>query len=220
MQFSDSTAKIATALAKAQSSFKAIHKSGENKFDHYSYANLEDYVSAIRPILAANGLSVLSSVEEVIPLDDRSTKSGGAEHAVRCKLSIRIIHESGEWLEATSFGEGQDRGDKAVYKAITGARKYGLASALGLATSDDPEADEEQPAAQRQSTAPQKGDSANVLRSFISAMNNSRDLAGLEGVAAEITDEIKGRMTQGDLAKLKEAYREAVAKFKQPTKAA
>ena len=142
MTSSESLSKIAPALTKAQAAFKAVAKSGQNTYDRYSYACLEDYVRAVKPILSAHGLSVLSSAEEVVNLEDRATKNGGKEHAVRVKLNIRIIHESGEWVEASAWGEGQDRADKAVYKAITGARKYGLASALGLATSDDPEADE------------------------------------------------------------------------------
>ena len=55
----------------------------------------------------------------------------------------------GQTEEADGYGEGVDSGDKAPYKAITGGRKYALASLLGLATSDDPERDQvtpEQPA--------------------------------------------------------------------------
>jgi hypothetical protein len=143
MKSSDSLANLAPALAAAQAEFKAVGKSGENKFDKYSYANLEDYVSVVRPVLTKHKLCLLSSSEEIIPLDDRTTKNGGCEHAVRVKLVTRIVHESGEWIETSSCGEGQDRADKSVYKAITGARKYALASALNLATTDDPEHDDD-----------------------------------------------------------------------------
>ena len=55
---------------------------------------------------------------------------------------MRLSHaESGEWIEIDIIGEGYDRGDKAVYKAITGARKYGLACLFDLVTTDDPETD-------------------------------------------------------------------------------
>lgn len=142
MNASESQSKIAPALAKAQSQFKSVQKGGENTFDRYRYATLEDDVAAVGHVLADHGLCLLSSVEEVLPLEDRKTAKGGTEHAVRVRLSVRVLHESGEWVEATVWGEGQDRADKAVYKAITGARKYGLAAALNLATTDDPEQDE------------------------------------------------------------------------------
>jgi hypothetical protein len=143
MNSSQSIQKLSEAISQAQAKFRAVGKSGENKFDRYVYAKLEDYVLATRPILSEFGLSIVTSVDETVALDDRKTQKGGIEHAVRVKVTARIMHTSGEWIEAACWGEGQDRADKAVYKAITGARKYALASALGLATSDDPEADEE-----------------------------------------------------------------------------
>lgn len=143
MESSESTSKIGPALVKAQEAFRAVAKSGENTFDRYKYADLEDYVTVVRPVLSKFGLAVVSSVDEVVSLEDRTTKNGGREHAARVKVALRIIHESGEWVQTSVWGEGQDRADKAVYKAITGARKYGLACTFGLATSDDPERDEQ-----------------------------------------------------------------------------
>jgi hypothetical protein len=139
MNSSESVVKIASAIAKAQAEFKGVQKTGENTYDRYSYAKLDDYVIATRPVLAKYGLALLSSVDDVVALEERKTSNGKPEHAVRVKLTVRVLHESGEWVEASAWGEGQDRGDKAVYKAITGARKYGVAAALGLATTDDPE---------------------------------------------------------------------------------
>jgi len=160
MQSSEATAKISPALVNAQQEFKAVAKSGNNTFDKYRYADLEDYVNVVRPILTKHGLAIVSSVDEVVGMEDRTTKNGGKEHAARVKVTIRIMHESGEWLETTVWGEGQDRADKAVYKAITGARKYGLACTFGLATSDDPERDEnvgrDDAARPQRQAAPQK----------------------------------------------------------------
>ena len=142
MRSSESIASIAPALILAQAEFRGVSKSGRNEYDRYDYANLEDYVRAVQPVLSAHGLSVLTSVSEVVTLPDRTTQKGGTEHAVRVHLAVRILHTSGEWMDADAWGEGQDRADKALYKAITGGRKYALASVLGLATTDDPEADE------------------------------------------------------------------------------
>lgn len=133
---------LAKALARAQADFPSVGKSGTNLFDKYRYAMLEDYVTKVQPILAKHGLSVVTSVLDVQSGEPRTTKGGTVEHVARVRIALRLIHESGEWIEATSWGEGQDRADKAIYKAITGARKYGLAALLGLATTDDPESDE------------------------------------------------------------------------------
>lgn len=142
MQTSTTITEIAKALAEAQGEFRGVQKSGNNKFDNYSYAKLEDYVRSVGNAMHRHGLSRVASVEEIFPLEDRETSNGKKEHVVRVKLLMRIMHTSGEWIEVPSFGEGQDRGDKAIYKAITGAHKYALASAMGLATTDDPENDD------------------------------------------------------------------------------
>jgi len=134
---------LCKALAAAQAELKVVAKSGENKFDRYSYAKLEDYLEVARPVLARHELALVVSVEGILALDDRSTAKGGVEHAVRATVVGRIYHSSGEFIEARCFGEGQDRADKAVYKAITGAKKYLISNLLAMSTSDDPEADEE-----------------------------------------------------------------------------
>ncbi len=139
---SSTIAKISAAIVKAQAAIRAAGKSGDNKFDKYTYAKLEDFFDAAKPVMAANGLALLVSVTSCEALPDRPTKNGGLEHAVRVMLKGDLIHESGEMLTVTGCGEGQDRADKALYKAITGGKKYLLASLFSIPTTDDPEADE------------------------------------------------------------------------------
>lgn len=226
MKSSESIGKLAAALVKAQSEFKSVGKSGENKFDRYSYANLEDYVTAVRPVLSKHGIVLLSSAEEIIPLDDRQTKNGGCEHAVRVKLTTWIVHESGEWLETCSCGEGQDRADKSVYKAITGARKYALASALNLATTDDPENEDEQhpeikPAAKR---PPEKAKdlaaevgvlTADELAYFTDAMKQINSASTLEELEELVGNPLKKKSTALK-DKLRPLYAKRAAVLKAP----
>jgi hypothetical protein len=47
--------------------------------------------------------------------------------------------DSGEEIVAKVAGQGLDSGDKAPYKAMTGALKYALLQSFLLATGDDPE---------------------------------------------------------------------------------
>lgn len=152
MKTSESTANISKALAKAQAEAPGIQKSGNNTFDKYRYANLEDYIDGVKPVLTANKLSMMFSCDAIESLPGRTTQRGGTEHVSRLMLSARLTHESGEWVEITVPGEGQDRGDKGVYKAMTGARKYAVACLLGLATTDDTEADGRPEATERNGT--------------------------------------------------------------------
>lgn len=139
---SDSITNIAPAIVAAQAEFDDVSKGGENKFDKYKYAKLEDYIRAARPVLVKHGLAIITSATEVTALEDRFTSKEKAEHVCRVHITLTLIHTTGEWIKVEGWGEGQDRADKAVYKATTGARKYGVAMLLGLITTDDPEADE------------------------------------------------------------------------------
>jgi len=133
--------KIAAALVKVSSQVQLVNKGRKNDHDNYRYSELLDYVLATAASLRESGIILLSSVDKAETLPDRVTKGGSAQYAVRVQLTIRAVHESGQWAQVAVSGEGQDRADKGVYKAITGARKYGIACLLGLATSDDPEGD-------------------------------------------------------------------------------
>jgi len=139
---SEQTDQVFAALVTAQEEMRGIEKTGRNEHQRYDYAKLEDYVRASRPILAKYGLAITKSVCGLHTLFVKP-KADKTETRVVVRLAIRIIHKSGQWVQAYSIGEGGDLGDKAVYKSFTGARKYGIAAALNLATTDDPEADEE-----------------------------------------------------------------------------
>lgn len=142
MKTSESIKEIAAALASAQAKFHLVGKSGSNAAQGYAYAALDDYIVATRAHMAEHGLAITSTVVAIADLEPRATRGGAVLYVRRATVITRLIHSSGEWIEAEAYGEGMDSGDKAVYKAITGARKYGVASLLGLATTDDPEVDD------------------------------------------------------------------------------
>lgn len=154
---------LASALVKAQSLVKAACNSTENKFDHYWYSTLNDYYDVLRPVLAECKLATVFEQDQLIPMEARTTSGGKTEYVVRVKLKATVIHESGESIVVYGFGEGQDRGDKSLYKAITGAKKYLLSSIYGIPTTDDPELDSHEgaptptkpsPNAQKQASKP------------------------------------------------------------------
>lgn len=142
MNKSESLSNLMTALLAARSAIKPAGKSGKNTFDRYDYATELDWHNAVMPALLDNKLAMSFSITSVSNMPDRSTKNGGIEHAVEVQGTVTLMHESGEWLEVGICGQGQDRADKGVYKAMTGAKKYGYACLFSLPTTDDPERDE------------------------------------------------------------------------------
>lgn len=136
---SPSISSLAPALSLAQGEIRAAGKGGHNKFDDYTYSKLEDFLAVSRPILAKHSFSLLFSVVDHFNMPDRPTRKEGIEHCAQVTVAARLVHGSGEWIQASGIGEGQDRADKSLYKAITGAKKYLLAGLLAIPTSDDPE---------------------------------------------------------------------------------
>jgi len=109
-----------------------VPKNGYNSFHKYNYATESDLTESIRPILFESGLAFFSTVLEQ-ERDGEFTK-------VKMEFTLADI-ETGETLKSTFWGEGQDKGDKGLYKAYTGATKYFLMKTFLIPTGDDPEAD-------------------------------------------------------------------------------
>lgn len=158
MQASDTITAVGPALLKAKQEMTAIEKGGYNTHDNYSYAQLEDYMAVVRPCLESAGLLLVTSAPQATAIEGRVTSQGKPQYACYITLQLRVIHaESGEWIEVTGQGEGQDRADKAIYKATTGARKYGVAMLFDLVTTDDPEHEAGGTSSSAKSTGPSSG---------------------------------------------------------------
>ena len=120
------------AWVAAWAELPAIEKKRTVKTDRfsYSYADLADVLSSVRPVLAKHGLAVSQSV---VPVD------GGVG------VETRVTHRSGGYevygpTVVPGGGSAQQAG-----AAITYARRYGLAAALGIATEDDTDGPQEAP---------------------------------------------------------------------------
>lgn len=123
-------------VLKVQQAVSAVQKEGYNAFHKYSYVREEDAVKAVRPHLLEVGLVVRCS---------QDTPSIFQEGIALAHLVFTISDvETGYSESVEAFGTGSDAGsrDKALYKAITGAKKYFVTSYFMLSSGDDPEADE------------------------------------------------------------------------------
>lgn len=133
---------LTAKLAKARSAIHGIEKKGRNRQQGYDYVRAEDVVREAERVLGENGVLVLPGVGAV--QEERvKTKGGGEALLVQVTLDYQVIDaESGESFSKPWVGYGYDTpGDKAIYKALTGANKYFLAALLGISFGDDPEAD-------------------------------------------------------------------------------
>ena len=124
MKTSESINEIAQALCKFQSEIKDAHK--DTQAHKYKYADLGSVLQLLRPVMTAHGLSVVQ-----MPCNDGD----------RVGVTTRLMHNSGEWMESTLFMAVSANAGMSLAQAagsvITYARRYSLASALGITQVDE-----------------------------------------------------------------------------------
>src|SRR5689334_19963010 len=106
-----------------------VEKRGRNSFHGYDYVRATDIASAVRKKLAAKNVILLSDV-----VAERHYEIPAREGPIQA-VDLKVLYtfhdaDSGESLSFHGFGSGADRGDKAVYKAHTGALKYAIRNAF------------------------------------------------------------------------------------------
>lgn len=122
MQKSESIAALAAALAKAQGEIQGAHKGAVNTHFKSSYADLASIWDACRAALTKHGLAVM-----------QFARSGdGVVEVETC-----LAHGSGEWVSETLAVPVSKNDAHGVGSALTYARRYGLASLVGVAPDDD-----------------------------------------------------------------------------------
>lgn len=133
--------KLVNKLAEVMKQVKYIQKTGHNTFNNYRYATEADVNEKVREVLADQNVIMLPNMKSHT-VREHINRKGNTEYIVTAEVEFTFMDgETGESISITVFGEGQDAGDKATYKAITGAQKYALMKAFMIPTGDDPEGD-------------------------------------------------------------------------------
>ena len=120
---------LAAAFVAAQAEMPDITKGRNAKIDmkgggsfSYTYADLGDVLSAVRPILAKHGLAITQDV---------------ATHDRMIDVYTTIVHTSGESHRDGPLGFDAGGDPRTAGSAVTYARRYAILATLGLATEDD-----------------------------------------------------------------------------------
>jgi len=119
-------------LAEVVTEVGRVPKKGRNDFHKYDYVREEDLLEAIRGALAKRQIALLPSAPTVV--------RDGTLTTVHMTFTF-ADGESGETHTVEWAGTGEDKGDKGLYKAYTGALKYFLMKTFLIPTGDDPEDD-------------------------------------------------------------------------------
>jgi hypothetical protein len=118
--------KLAAALAVAQAEIKNAPFNRHNPHFKSRYADLASIRDAVTPALAKNGIALV-----------QLTDCTGAAFVLR----TRLVHSSGEYIEATyPLPMAADK-PQVMGSAISYAKRYSMAAICGIASEDDDDAE-------------------------------------------------------------------------------
>jgi hypothetical protein len=145
---------LAAKMAAAMGEIGRVQKRGHNQAQGYKYARADDVAEEARAVLSKYGIAVYPDV-----LDYGIREVEGKNGKIRitwAKVAWTFSDaETGESRTINVPGEGQDSGDKGIYKAITGSMKYVLMAGFLIPTGEgDPEHDEDEKPATGKPKAP------------------------------------------------------------------
>lgn len=112
------------ALSKCQSVLGGAKKDADNPFFKSKYADLESVWQAIRKPLTDNGLCVIQT-------------TGYKDNHNHMVLFTTLGHVSGDYVTSEYNITSKDNTPQAIGSALTYARRYALASIVGVYQTDD-----------------------------------------------------------------------------------
>ncbi len=111
-----------------------------NEYDNYQYFSEAQYKELFTELFSKHKIELAIDEINYGTFEGTDKQPYGRTVTLACTL---IDAETGYAETSRHTGEGLDRGDKAGYKATTGAIKRFLSSTFLVATQDDPEREDE-----------------------------------------------------------------------------
>ena len=120
--------KLAGALAKCQGEFTAVKKGTEGH--GYNYADINAVLQTSSPITSKNGIAITQM--NISSTSDSKQLTG---------VKTILMHEGGGWISSEVYMPTEKTKMNSLVQMagvnITYLRRYGIQSALGLATTDN-----------------------------------------------------------------------------------
>lgn len=139
------TINITKAIISVMNEVKSIDKNMNVGTGNYGYKGVadKDVKYAIGQAMQKHGLAIIPiSVEPNVSIE-RWEENGKQKQSIFTEVRTKylLLHESGESLEISGYGQGVDTQDKSAGKATTYALKYALLYAFMVPTGSIDDAD-------------------------------------------------------------------------------
>lgn len=193
---------IYKAIAAVLSDVGAVGKDGQNAFDKYRYRSIDAVMNAMHPAMAKYGVFVMPEVLEQ-SREERGSRNGGVLIYSVIKVRYTFYAEDGSSLTATVIGEGMDKGDKSVNKAMSAAFKYALFQVFCIPTDEFSDSEDESPEARQK---PKNKIDEYAKREAQKAGSNAKKQIDDAAYKKKILDKLKKNYSPESLEKIASRY--------------
>lgn len=178
---------LAEALARIYADGgRYVQKTGQMQGPmRYTFAREGDFIAVLRPLMETHGVTVRPVEYQIVTNEPFERAKGGTSYRVVVLATFELLHVSGDKAQVQTVGEGQDAGDKAFNKAMTGAMKYALRQSFLVETGDDPD-DTSSVEHERAAADDDRADDRHTVAKYAQSIAQTKDSAGLKAVGAAI----------------------------------
>ncbi len=128
------TRNLYQKLNDIKKEFGALEKDGTNSFHKYNYVTEAQVMQRLKDLCVAHGVFIAANCTDIVHQGELTT--------IKMVYTIINADSPNESFDVTFPGTGTDKGDKGLYKAMTGSYKYFSMKTFQLAVDDsDPEND-------------------------------------------------------------------------------
>lgn len=140
--------KVYDKILAVMQEIGAVPKTGKNNFIGYEYSSSNDVVSSVRPIMIKHSLIMIPvGCEDIGYSKDGQVTQHTQSYDIICT-------EDGTFVRVSVRAGGEDKGDKAPYKANTGAQKYAIKQTFMLPDEENDPDDDKNKTIKPQSAGP------------------------------------------------------------------
>ncbi len=152
---SDERPAIFGAMVAVMDEIGAIGKNQTNTFDKYKFRGIDDVYNALHPAMVKHGVFVVPRLVRCERTLMETSKGSSMQHA---SVDVEyVFHASdGSSVSACVPGEGADRGDKAVNKAMSAAYKTAMFQAFCIPTDEQSDSEHDSPSLDGAKSRPRK----------------------------------------------------------------
>lgn len=182
-----------------------LPKGAHNDYDNYDYFSEAQYKELFTELFSKHGLELIIDEADYGTFEGTDKQPFGRVVTLSCTL---IDIDTGYSETSRHTGEGLDRGDKAGYKATTGAIKKFLSSTFLVATKDDPEREDDKPVSKKTYSKT----TTKVTKTVTGSITKGQ-IAMIKSLFKDSKEELKEMMTPYKKKKIEELTMEEASKI-------